>query len=117
MKRGEVWTVSGGSGYAGKPRPAVIIQDDAFEETGSVVVCALTTEPVNAPLFRLLVQPNVGNGLRVTCHLMVDKITSLPRSRLGKRIGRLADEDIVRLNRATLVFLGLATTRRRKRKA
>jgi len=116
MKRGEVWTVAGGSGYAGKPRPAVILQDDAFEETASIIVCALTTDPVDAPLFRLSIEPNAGNGLRASCRLMVDKITSLPRSRLGKRIGRLDDEDVVRLNRAALVFLGLATTRRRKRK-
>jgi mRNA interferase MazF len=116
MKRGEIWTVAGGNGYTGKPRPAVIIQDDAFEETASIIVCALTTDPTNAPLFRLPIEPNVGNGLRAACHLMVDKVTSLPRSRLGKRIGVLDDADIVRLNRAALVFFGLATTRRRKQK-
>lgn len=117
MKRGEIWTVAGGNGYAGKPRPAVIIQDDAFEDTASIIVCALTTELTDAPLFRLPIEPNAGNGLRASCRLMVDKITSLPKSRLGKRIGQLDDEDIVRLNRATLVFLGLATTRRRKKKS
>jgi mRNA interferase MazF len=116
MKRGEIWTVAGGNGYAGKPRPAVIIQDDAFEATASIIVCALTTEPADAPLFRLPIEPNAENGLRAPCRLMIDKITSLPKSRLGKRVGRLDDEDIARLNRAALVFLGLATTRRRKRK-
>ena len=117
MKRGEIWTVAGGTAYAGEPRPAVIIQDDAFDATASIIVCALTTEPADAPLFRLPIEPNVGNGLRAPCRLMIDKITSLPKSRLGKRIGRLDDEDLVRLNRAALVFLGLATTRRRKPKA
>ena len=116
MKRGEIWTVAGGNGYAGKPRPAVIIQDDAFEGTGLIIVCALTTDSTNAPLFRLPIKPNEANGLRAPCRLMVDKITSLPKSRLGKRIGQLDDGDIVGLNRAALVFLGLATTRRRKRK-
>lgn len=116
MKRGEIWTVAGGNGYAGKPRPAVIIQDDAFDATASILVCALTTEPTDAPLFRLPIDPNGENGLRAPCRLMVDKITSLPKSRLGKRIGKLDDEDLVRLNRAALVFLGLATTRRRARK-
>ena len=116
MKRGEIWTVAGGNGYAGKPRPAVIIQDDAFDATASIIVCALTTDPVDAPLFRVPIEPDTDNGLRSPCRLMVDKITSLPKSRLGKRIGRLDDEDVVRLNRAALVFLGLATTRRRKRK-
>ena len=115
MKRGEIWTVAGGNGYAGKPRPAVIIQADAFDAMASIIVCALTTDAADAPLFRLPIEPNADNGLRTPCRLMVDKITSLPKSRLGKRIGRLDDEDIVRLNRATMVFLGLATTRRRRK--
>ena len=116
MKRGEIWTVAGGGAYVGKPRPAVIIQDDAFDATASIIVCALTTESTTAPLFRLPIEPNGENGLRATCRLMVDKITSLPKARLGKRIGRLDDEDLVRLNRAALVFLGLATTRRQRKK-
>jgi mRNA interferase MazF len=115
MKRGEIWTVAGGNGYTGKPRPAVIIQDDAFDATASIVVCALTTQDFAAPLFRLPIEPNRDNGLRVPCSLMVDKITSLPKSRLGKLIGRLDESDLVRLNRAALVFLGLATTKRRKK--
>lgn len=116
MKRGEIWTVAGGNGYTGKPRPAVIIQDDAFDATASIIVCALTTDPIAAPLFRIPIEPDADNGLRATCRLMVDKIASVPKSRLGKRIGKLDDEDLVRLNRAALVFLGLATTRRRRRK-
>jgi mRNA interferase MazF len=117
MKRGEVWTASGGSDYAGKPRPVIIVQDDAFDATASITVCALTTDPTLAPLFRLSIEPSAGNGLRAACWLMVDKITTMPRSRLGARIGRLDDEDLVRLRRAALVFLGLATTRRRKVKS
>src|SRR3982750_1174327 len=112
MKRGEIWTVADVNAYAGKPRPAVIIQDDAFDATASVIVCALTTELAEAPLFRLPIEPNPENGLRAPCRLMIDKITSLPKSRLGKRVGRLDDDDLVRLNRAALVFLGLASTRR-----
>jgi mRNA interferase MazF len=116
MKRGEIWTVAGVSDYAGKPRPAVIVQADAFDATASITICALTTAPAIAPLFRLAVEPNAGNGLRSACRLTIDKLTTVPKSRLGKRIGQLDDEDIVRLNRATLVFLGLAATRRRKSK-
>ena len=116
MRRGEIWTASGGNDYAGKPRPVVIIQDDAFDATASVTVCALTTDETEAPFFRLQVEPNKENGLRAPCRLMVDKITTVARSRLGARIGRLDDEDVVRFNRAALVFLGLAATRRRKRK-
>jgi mRNA interferase MazF len=116
MKRGEVWTASGGNDYAGKPRPVVIVQDDAFDATASITVCALTTDVTNAPLFRLPVEPSPENGLRAPCRLMIDKITTMARSRLGSRIGRLADEDVVRLNRAALVFLGFAITRRRAKK-
>lgn len=108
MKRGEVWTVSGGAGYAGKPRPAVILQDDRFDATGSVTLCAFTTDPTDAPLFRPSLVPDDENGLRESCRLMVDKITTVPRSKLGTHIGRLAEKDIARLNRAVLVFLGLA---------
>ncbi len=63
MRRGEVWTVSG-AGYAGKPRPAVIVQDDRFDATASVTVCVFTTDATEAPLFRLLITPNDRNGLR-----------------------------------------------------
>jgi len=108
VKRGEIWTVAGGKDYAGKPRPAVILQDDRFDRTDSVTVCAFTTDPTDAPLFRLLVEPNESNGLRAACRLIVDKITTVPKSKIGARVGRLTDEDMVRLNRAVLVFLGIA---------
>jgi mRNA interferase MazF len=107
MKRGEVWTVSG-AGYAGKPRPAVIVQDDRFDATASVALCVFTTDETEAPLFRLLIAPSDRNGLRSASRLMVDKLTTVSKDRLGKRIGRLDDGDVVRLNRAILVFLGLA---------
>jgi mRNA interferase MazF len=108
VKRGEIWTVAGGKDYAGKPRPVVIVQDDRFDRTDSITVCAFTTDPTDAPLFRLIVEPDAGNGLRAICRLMVDKITTVPKSKVRTRIGRLADEDTVRLNRAILVFLGIA---------
>ena len=108
MKRGEIWTVAGGKDYAGKPRPVVILQDDRFDMTDSVTVCAFTTDPTDAPLFRLPIEPSAGNGLRAVCRLMVDKITTVPRARVDARVGKLPDEDMVRLNRAVLVFLGIA---------
>jgi len=114
VKRGEIWTVAGGKDHAGKPRPALILQDDSFDMTDSITICAFTTDPTDAPLFRLVVEPSKSNGLRAVCRLMVDKITTVPRSRIGKRIGRLADEDIMRLNRAALVFLGIAMARARE---
>lgn len=108
MKRGEIWTAAAGSGYAGKPRPVVIVQDDRFDATASVTVCATTTDPTEAPLFRLPVVPDETNGIREPSHLMVDKITTVPRAKLGERIGRLGDDDMVRLGRAVVVFLGVA---------
>jgi mRNA interferase MazF len=108
MKRGQIWTVSGGKDYAGKPQPAVIIQDDRFDATASITICAFTTDRTDAPLFRLPVEPTLENGLRVRCRLMVDKITTVQRSKMGSLIGRLDDENIMRLNRAMVVFLGLA---------
>jgi mRNA interferase MazF len=108
MKRGEVWTVSGGAPYAGKPRPAVIVQEDRFEATSSITLCVFTTDPTDAPLLRLLIEPTDRNGLSTASRLMIDKITTVPKVRLGKRVGRLNDEDVVRLNCALTVFLGLA---------
>ncbi|MFN3215306.1 MAG: type II toxin-antitoxin system PemK/MazF family toxin [Acidimicrobiales bacterium] len=108
MRRGEIWTAAAGSGYAGKPRPVVIVQDDRFDATDSVTVCAFTTDQTEAPLLRLVVMPDDRNGLREPCSLMVDKVTTVPRRKLGERIGRLADEDMVRLGRAVVVFFGLA---------
>ncbi len=107
MRRGEIWTVSGG-GYAGKPRPAVIVQDDRFEATASITICAFTTDETEAPLFRILIAPSEGNGLRSASRLMVDKITTVSKDRIGDRIGSLDDADTVKLNQAIVVFLGLA---------
>jgi mRNA interferase MazF len=86
----------------------VILQDDRFDATTSVTVCAMTTDPTDAPLIRLVIEPDDTNQLRERSRLMVDKITTVPRSKLGERMGRLGDDDMVRLGRATLVFLGLA---------
>lgn len=108
MRRGEIWTAAAGSGYVGKPRPVVILQDDRFDATDSIIVCAFTTDPTDAPLIRLQVEPSELNGLSEPSRLMVDKITTVPRTKLGDRLGRLPDEDMVRLGRAVVVFLGLA---------
>lgn len=114
MRRGDIWTVSGGKDYAGKPRPVVVVQDEAFDATGSITICAFTTDETDAPLFRLPVEPNERNGLHSPCRLMVDKITTVSKSKVGIRVGRLDDEDIVRLNQLVLVFLGLASSPKAK---
>jgi mRNA interferase MazF len=107
VRRAEIWTVSGGAEYTGKPRAAVIIQDDHFD-TDSVTLCPFTTDPTDAPLFRLLIDPDKGNGLDAPSRIMVDKVTTVRRSRLGARVGMLDDASILRLNRALVVFLGIA---------
>lgn len=110
MTRGEVWTAAGegAPGYSSTPRPVVIIQDDRFDGTETLLVCPFTTFPVDAPLFRPVVEPDPANGLSQRCYLMVDKIAPVRRARLGERLGRLGDADMVRLGRAALVFLGFA---------
>lgn len=112
MKRGEIWTVAGGGAYTGKPRPCVIVQDDAFDATQSITICAFTTDPTEAPLFRIRIDPDERNGLTAASSLMVDKITTVPKDRLGTHIGQLSDEDILRLNQGIVVFLGLARSTR-----
>ena len=114
MRRGDIWTVAGGKDYAGKLRPVVIVQDDEVPRapTNSMQHVAFTTDETEAPLFRLPVEPNDRNGLFATSRLMVDKITTVPKSKVGAQIGHLDDEDILQLNQAILVFLGLATSPR-----
>jgi len=109
VKRGEIWTAAAGSGYAGKPRPVVIIQEDLFDATASVTVCAFTTDETDAPLFRIPVDADEETGIRQPSRLTVDKITTVPRGKLGERVGRLSDDDMARLARSVVVFLGLAT--------
>lgn len=109
MRRGEIWTAAGGPDYTGKPRPVTIVQDDRFD-TDSVTVCPFTTDPTEAPLFRLEIEATETNGLHEVSRLMVDKITTVSRQKLGAKVGTLNDEDIVRLNRAMMVFLGIAAT-------
>jgi mRNA interferase MazF len=108
MKRGEIWTVAGGPDYAGKPRPALVLQDDTFDATASITICPFTTYAVDAPLLRLPIETSERNGLRTASQLMIDKITTVSKQKLASRVGRLSNEDIVRVNRAVVVFLGLA---------
>lgn len=109
MTRGEIYTAAARGPYTGKPRPVVILQDDRFDATASITVCPLTTNPVEAPLIRLPIDPSNENGLDQRSQLMVDKITTVPRSSLGERLGRLRDDELVALNRSLIVFLGLAS--------
>lgn len=105
--RGELWTASGRD-YAGKPRPVLVVQDDRFDATDSVTICPLTTNDAGAPLLRIPLHPNAYNGLATLSHIMVDKITTVPRSKIGQRIGKISTTEMLQLERGLLVFLGMA---------
>jgi mRNA interferase MazF len=109
VKRGEVWTVSAGTAYAGKPRPCVIIQSDAFDAIASVTICLFTTTAAEADLFRPRIEPSSRNGLTQPSRVMVDKILTVPRRKLGIRIGILERNDLTRVEGSLIVFLGLAS--------
>lgn len=108
MRRGDLVTVAA-AGDHGKPRPAVIVQTDAFPKShASVVVCQLTSELVDAPDFRVTIDPRRENGLRLTSQVMADKPVTIRRERIGRKIGRLDTQDMARLSAALAFVLGLA---------
>ena len=109
MTRGEIYAAAARGAYTGKPRPVVVVQDDRFDVTASVTICRFTTNPIDAPLLRIRIDPTSNNGLDRPSSLMVDKITTVPRSGLGERLGRLSDDELVQLNRSLMVFLGLSS--------
>jgi mRNA interferase MazF len=108
VRRGDLYTAAARGAYSGKPRPVVIVQDDRFDVTASVTVCPLTTNPVEAPLIRISVEATGTTGISRPSQIMVDKVTTMPRVNVRDHLGHLSDADLVRLDRALLVFLGLA---------
>jgi mRNA interferase MazF len=110
LKRGEIWIAAGGRDYAGKPRPVVIIQNDRFDSNDSITVVPCTSDLTELPLFRIPLAPTTDNGLLVPTRVMADKLTTVARAKLGRRIGRLNDQEVARLNDAVLLFLGLIDT-------
>jgi mRNA interferase MazF len=107
VRRGEIWTVAGGV-YASKPRPALIIQDDRFDVTRSVAVCPLSTVLRDAPLTRVRIEPTEANRLAQRSEIMVDRITTVRRANVGWRVGELTKQDMIRVERSLMVFLGIA---------
>ena len=108
MRRGDVIVVAA-TGDFGKPRPAVIVQTDAFPEThASAVICQMTSEMVEAPDFRVTIEASETNGLRARSQIMADKPVTVRRARIGRSIGRLDDNDIARLNVALAFVMGIA---------
>ena len=108
MRRGDLVTVAAAGDY-GKPRPAVVVQSDAFPEShASVVVCQLTSDLADAPDFRVTIEPKPENGLRQTSQVMADKPITIRRERVRQKIGRLGDQDMARLGIALAFVFGLA---------
>ena len=109
MRRGDIWTVAGGPGYMSKPRPAVIVQSDLYGSVNSVVICPFTRETEETIDVRPLVVPSADNGLSESSRVMLDKITAVPKARLGRQVGTLGAADMARIDQALLTFLGLAS--------
>jgi mRNA interferase MazF len=91
---------SAGPSYTSKPRPVVIIQDDRFDATTSIIVALITTDRTDLPLFRIPIEPGELNGLRQPSAVMTDTVMTIRRDQLGARIGRLSDEHMVQIDRA-----------------
>lgn len=108
MKRGELWTVAAPGGYASTPRPALIVQDDRFDATDAVTVVLLTTTQVDAPLLRVPIPATPVTGIRHDSQAMIDKVTTVRRSALGERLGVVTSTQLLKIERALLVFLGIA---------
>ncbi len=106
MKRGDLVTVALSGDY-GKPRPALVIQSDAFDELPSVIVLLITSELHDAPLLRITVQPDKRTGLRKISQIMVDKSLTVPRQKVGQRIGSIDVATLRKVNIALAAFLGL----------
>jgi len=103
VRRGELWTASAGQGYAGKQRPVLIIQDDRFDATDSIAFCPLTTTVADIPLLRIPLQPRKTNGLTAPSSIMIDKTTTVGRSKLRQRIGKVPTIEMLQLERGLLV--------------
>lgn len=107
MKRGDLVTIALKGDY-GKPRPALVIQSDFFNEHPSTTVLPVTSELRQAPLFRIEVQPSPVNGLKKPSQVMVDKVQTVPAEKIGQVIGHLEDATMVTINRALALWLGFA---------
>ncbi|MBY0373840.1 MAG: type II toxin-antitoxin system PemK/MazF family toxin [Bryobacteraceae bacterium] len=95
-------------GDYGKPRPAVVVQADIFNEThASVVVCPITSDLMDAEFLRPTLEPSKSNGLKKTSQVMIDKITAVRRDRIAKPIGRVTGAELIRINRALRTWLDL----------
>lgn len=108
MKRGDVVVVATRGAYTGKPRPALVVQADAFNDThASITICPITSDCVDAPLFRVPLAAGRRTGLAVPSQVMVDKVVSVPRGAIGRAIGRTAPSELNAVGRALQEWLSI----------
>jgi len=107
MKRGDLVTIALQGDY-GKPRPAVVVQSDLFSEHPSLTILPVTSELRSVPLFRIMIEPTEGNNLKKSSQVMVDKVQTVPREKIGPTFGKLDDASMLAVNRALAVWLGFA---------
>jgi mRNA interferase MazF len=107
MKRGDFVTVAM-QGNFGKPRPALILQSDRFDEHATVTILPVTSTIVDAPLFRITIEPNETNGLNKTSQVMVDKTMTVVKEKVGKPFGKIEKNTMLEIERCLAVFLGFA---------
>ncbi|MGH7815237.1 MAG: type II toxin-antitoxin system PemK/MazF family toxin [Candidatus Binataceae bacterium] len=108
VRRGDLVIVAAKGIYSGKPRPALVVQADYFADIDSVALCLITTELIDAPLTRLTIEPAPENGLAHPCQVMIDKIVTVPREKIGRRIGALDSRTMTAVDRSLALFLGIA---------
>jgi len=107
MRRGDLVTAAAPGDY-GKPRPALVIQSDLFDEVPSITLCLVTSTLRETPLVRITVDPSPENGLQRISQIQVDKVITVARERVGRVIGRLDDATMLKVNRSLAVFIGIA---------
>jgi mRNA interferase MazF len=109
LRRGDIVTVADRSGeFTGKPRPTIVLQNPLFYETATVAVCPVTSLAVAAPALRISVVADAATGLEQPSWAMIDRLGTIRRRRIGRRIGRLDDATLLAIDRALVVFLGIA---------
>ncbi len=108
MTRGDVVTVATRGAHTSKPRPALVVQSDAFNDThASITICPITSDVVDAPLFRITLPAGRRTGLQAASQVMIDKVVSVPREAIGRTIGRADDVELEIVGRALLSWLSI----------
>jgi mRNA interferase MazF len=106
VKRGD-FVIASAPGDLGKPRPTLVIQSDAYEATATLIVLLVSSDLIDAPDFRIPIQPSAENGLRLPSQIMVDKVYAMPLSKMGQRIGSIDPATQAAVNSALVGFLGI----------